>query len=85
MGPDLTSGKAIVLKGLLFLLIGLLAAGMNLLDGRLSVRAASLLICIWAMCRFYYFLFYVLEKYVDPSLRYAGIFSLLKAIRRRKA
>ena len=39
---------------------------------------------VWAACRFYYFLFYVLERYVDPKLRYAGVVALLAAARRRR-
>jgi hypothetical protein len=45
------------------------------------VRTAVLLILlVWAACRFYYFLFYVLERYVDPRLRYAGILALVRTI-----
>jgi glyoxylase-like metal-dependent hydrolase (beta-lactamase superfamily II) len=36
----------------------------------------------WAAGRFYYFLFYVLERYVDPALRYAGIIALVRTILR---
>jgi len=36
-----------------------------------------LLICLWAACRFYYFLFYVLERYVGVEGRYAGIMDLI--------
>ncbi len=44
-----------------------------------SFRAAILLaIAVWAFCRAYYFAFNVIEKYVDPGFRYAGILSLLE-------
>jgi hypothetical protein len=39
---------------------------------------------VWASCRFYDFLFYVLERYVDPTLRYARVAALLAALRRRR-
>jgi hypothetical protein len=39
--------------------------------------AALLAILVWASCRSYYFLFYVLQHYVDPHLRYAGLLALL--------
>lgn len=81
--PDLKSKPLIVLKGILFAIIASLACTANLLDDRLAVRAAALVFCVWAACRFYYFLFYVLEKYVDASLRYAGIFALFRSIHRR--
>ena len=52
---------------------------------RPTFRTALLLVLlIWASCRFYYFLFYVLEKYVDPSLHYAGLIGLAGAMRRRR-
>ena len=43
-----------------------------------------LMLLAWASARFYYFLFYVLEHYVDPGLKYAGILALLRQIRRGK-
>jgi hypothetical protein len=42
-----------------------------------------LAILVWSACRFYYFLFYVLEAYVDPTFKYAGILALLRALRQR--
>jgi hypothetical protein len=80
---DLELRPLIVLKAILFVVISGLAGFTNLLDERLVVRAAALLVCVWAACRFYYFLFYVLEKYVDPTFRYAGILALLKGIGRK--
>ena len=82
---DLKSKKLIVLKGLLFLGI-LVGAGVLLFLERPSLQVAALLVVlVWASARFYYFLFYVLEKYVDPRLRYAGLFALLRAIRNRRS
>ncbi len=43
---------------------------------------ALLLILIWASARSYYFLFYVLEKYVDPKLKYTGLIDLVKNLRK---
>jgi hypothetical protein len=31
----------------------------------------------------YYFMFYVIEKYVDPKYKFAGIYSFLKYIVRK--
>jgi hypothetical protein len=39
---------------------------------------------VWASCRFYYFLFYVLEHYVDRTMRYAGLLDLLMGMRQRR-
>ena len=35
---------------------------------------------VWSACRFYYFLFYVLEKYVNPELRYAGLVAFARGL-----
>jgi hypothetical protein len=70
---DLTDPRWIKLKGLLFLCLGTIASGLILLETG-SLRLASLLlIAVWAFCRAYYFAFYVIEKYVDPSFRFSGL------------
>jgi hypothetical protein len=80
---DLTHPRLIQLKGLLFLLLGLLAAVLLLLDAP-SLRNTVLLgIVIWSFCRAYYFAFYVIEHYVDPSFRFAGLGSALRHLLRR--
>ena len=37
-----------------------------------------LLLSVWAFCRFYYFAFYVIEHYVDPSYRFSGLWSFAR-------
>jgi hypothetical protein len=85
MGPDLTSKSWIIVKGLLFaLLVPLSGIPLIIADGQpLGIRACLLLVCIWAACRFYYFLFHVLHAYVDPTLPSAGVMDLLAALCRR--
>ena len=74
---DLKNAKLIYLKALLFLVIGLLSAVLLLLEHP-SLRVALLMaIAIWAFCRLYYFMFYVVEHYVDPSYRFAGLWSFV--------
>jgi len=82
---DLTSPRAILLKGWLFLLLGILAAG-GLLALYFTWEAAALLvIALWAFCRWYYFMFYVIEHYVDPGYKFAGLGSFLSyALKRRQ-
>lgn len=42
-------------------------------------RTALLLsLVIWASARLYYFMFYVIERYIDPSYRFSGIGSALR-------
>lgn len=74
---DIKSAKLIIFKGFLFLFAGLLAAGGLLLENFSWRNAALLGIAIWSFCRFYYFAFYVIEKYVDPSYKFAGLGSFL--------
>lgn len=74
---DLKNARLIYLKGALFLVIGVLGVSGLLLEN-FSIRNALLLaLTIWAFCRFYYFLFYVIENYVDESYKFAGISSFL--------
>ena len=72
---DLTSSFWIKVKGILFLLLGIAAGTLLVLDNP-SVRTVSLLaLTIWCFCRFYYFAFYVIEKYVDPGYKFSGLWS----------
>jgi hypothetical protein len=67
-------------KGCLFLFVGLLAAGSIWMESENIRTALLLLIAIWAFCRFYYYLFYVLENYIGREQKYAGILDALKFI-----
>lgn len=81
---DLKSAKLIYLKGFLFLVTGLLSAAALLLDTP-TLRTAFLLgITIWSFCRLYYFFFYVIEKYVDSSYKFAGLYSFLRYLLRKR-
>lgn len=80
---DITSFRWLVVKGLLFVLLGFMA-GLLLLLRTPQRTSLMLLICtVWAFCRAYYFCFYVLEKYVDATARFSGIGSAVKFIFRR--
>ena len=81
---DLQSPKLIYLKGFLFLLLGLFAAGLLLYHAPSWNVFALLLICIWGFCRFYYFAFYVIEHYVDDGFKYAGLFDFFSRTLSRK-
>jgi hypothetical protein len=81
---DLKSKRWIVAKGVMFAGIALAAAALILAEMP-SVKLAILVtLLVWASCRFYYFLFYVLEQYVDPTMRYAGLLDLLLGMRQRR-
>ena len=75
---DLSNPFWIKLKGLLFLLIGIIATVLLLLDNLKWQTAVLLALTIWRFCRFYYFAFYVIEKYVDPNYKFSGLILFAK-------
>jgi hypothetical protein len=77
---DLRSPKLIWLKGILFLIIALTSAGLLWVETPTLKTALLLALIIWAFCRAYYFAFYVLERYVDPQFRFAGLWSVARYI-----
>jgi len=80
---DITDPRLIYLKGFLFLFAGFLAAAALLLEYP-TLRTALLLGCaVWCFARFYYFAFYVIEHYVDPGYRFAGLGSFALYLLRR--
>jgi hypothetical protein len=80
---DLANPTWIKAKGFLFLFLGLLSATLLFFE-RPTLRAALLLIlAIWCFCRFYYFAFYVIEHYVDPTYRFSGLFSFVRYLFRK--
>ena len=81
---DLKSRKWIVAKGVMFLGIAAAAAALIWVESP-SIRIGVLLaLLVWASCHFYYVLFYVLERHVDPTMRYAGLLDLLIGMKRRR-
>lgn len=75
---DLQSKRLIILKGFLFLFAGVVAAA-TLLGENFTARNALLLaIALWSFCRFYYFAFYVIEKYVDPNYKFSSLWSFAR-------
>ena len=81
---DLTSPFWIKLKGLLFLLVGLAAAVFLFLDDPKWQTAVLLALAVWSFCRFYYFAFYVIEKYLDPAYKFSGLMSCARYLMGRR-
>lgn len=81
---DLSNPFWIKLKGLLFLFIGIAAAILIFLDSPTLRTAVLLVIAIWSFCRFYYFAFYVIEKYVDPGYKFSGLISFARYLFQRR-
>lgn len=75
---QLTDVRLIKGKAALFLVLGVLSSGL-LLFGYPSWKVGILLaISVWSFSRFYYFCFYVIERYIDSQFRFSGIFDALR-------
>ena len=74
---ELTSATWIKVKGILFLVLGFTAAGLLVLEQPTLKTVFLLALAIWCFCRFYYFAFYVIEKYVDPGFRFSGLWAFV--------
>jgi uncharacterized membrane-anchored protein len=81
---NLENPKWMFVKAALLFGIGMLSATLLVIrDPRVST-AVLLALVIWAFSRVYYFAFYVIERYIDPSFRFSGLFSAAKyAVRKR--
>ena len=80
----LANTRIIVVKGFLFLVIGL-SSLVLLASERPSLKETALIaLVIWSFCRFYYFAFYVIEHYVDSDYRFTGLLSFASYIIRKE-
>jgi len=74
---DLENPAIIWTKGFLFLVLGLLASALVVVQAPSVTIVLLLCLSVWAFCRFYYFAFYVIGHYVDPTYRFSGLLSFL--------
>ncbi|NOS68410.1 MAG: hypothetical protein HOP33_00575 [Verrucomicrobia bacterium] len=81
---DLTSSAWIKVKGILFLLLGIATAALLIMEQPTWKVAGLLALVIWCFCRFYYFAFYVIEKYVDPGYKFSGLISFVRHLCKRE-
>ena len=80
---DITSPKWLYVKAVLFLVAGLLASALLLAESPTLRTAVLLVIAVWSFCRLYYFAFYVVEHYIDPGYKFAGLLDFVRHVRRR--
>ena len=73
---DIQSPVLLYLKGGLFGLLAVMAGALAVFADNLWHEVAFLVGCVWSSCRFYYFLFYVLDHYVGGG-KNAGIFAMV--------
>ena len=82
---DITNPRVLYLKAALFLAGGTLASAILLIEHP-SLKVAGLLaLAVWCFARAYYFAFYVVQHYADPTYRFAGLGSFVTYLLRRKA
>src|SRR5262249_44001875 len=81
---DLKDAKWMWVKAVLLLLIGLTAAVLIMVENATLRTGLLLVLTIWSFCRAYYFAFYVIEHYIDPSYRFSGLMDFVGWVTRRK-
>lgn len=74
---DITNRKLLYVKAWLFLVAGLLASGLLVLRHPAVETVVLLVLAVWCFARAYYFAFYVIQHYVDPSYRFSGLMSFV--------
>jgi hypothetical protein len=79
---DIKDPRLLYAKGVLFVLGGILSSFLILCEHP-SLKVALLLgIAIWCFARAYYFAFYVVQRYADPSYKFAGLWSFFRYVLR---
>ena len=82
---DIKNPRLLYAKGALFVLGGIMAAGLILVEKPTFKVALLLGIAIWCFARAYYFAFYVIEHYVDPGYKFAGLWAFVRYLCRKMA
>jgi uncharacterized RDD family membrane protein YckC len=84
MAMDIKNPRVMYFKAGLFVVTGLLASA-GIWMAAPSWRVAALLaVAIWSFARAYYFAFYVIEHYIDPGYRFAGLWSFVRYVLRQR-
>jgi hypothetical protein len=72
---DLSDPRLLYGKWILFLLGGIISLVLILLENPSWKLAILLGLAIWCFARAYYFAFYVIEHYIDPSYKFSSLWS----------
>jgi uncharacterized RDD family membrane protein YckC len=80
----ITNPKLLYAKGALFLFAGALAAGLLVWEHPEGKVVLLLAVAVWSFARAYYFAFYVVQHYIDPGYRFAGLGSFARYLLRRR-
>ena len=81
---DLKSKQAIYLKSLLFVFIWILSIVLNLTSEELSYKIVSIILVVWASARLYYFMFYVIEHFVDDEFKFSSVYDFVLYLFKKK-
>ena len=81
---DIKNPRLLYAKGALFVFGGALASALLLAEHPTIKVALLLAIAVWCFARAYYFAFYVIEHYVDPSYKFAGLGSFVSYLLRKR-
>ncbi|MBX3171599.1 MAG: hypothetical protein KF760_29590 [Candidatus Eremiobacteraeota bacterium] len=81
---DIQNPRLLLVKAFLFLAAGALASAALLLDHFSWTNLFLLATAIFSFSRFYYFCFYVIEHYIDPTYKLAGLTSVTAYYRTKK-
>ncbi len=77
---DIKSARLLYTKAALFVLGGVIACVLILVE-RPTIKVALLLgVAVWCFARAYYFAFYVIEHYIDPSYRFSSLWAFARYV-----
>tara|TARA_Y100001933_G_scaffold184398_1_gene183198 strand:- start:134 stop:397 length:264 start_codon:yes stop_codon:yes gene_type:complete len=81
---DIKKVWLLYLKGFLLFLIGFISSLLLVLLNFNFITIVLLSLAIWGFCRAYYFAFYVIQHYIDPTFRYSGLIDFAKYKMKRR-
>jgi len=81
---DLKHPALMYAKAVMFILIGITSFALVLAETPSLRNTVLLLLMIWSFSRAYYFAFYVIEKYIDSSYKFSGLFSVVTYLFNKK-
>jgi hypothetical protein len=80
---DMSDPRLLYGKAVLFVLGGIIASVLILLECP-SIRVAVLLaLAVWCFARAYYFVFYVIEHYIDPTYKFSSLWCFVCYVYRK--
>jgi hypothetical protein len=81
---DIKNPRLLYAKGGMMLIVGILASILLIARNPDLGTIALLAIAVWGFCRAYYFAFYVIEHYIDPHFKFAGLIAFLRYLAGRR-